>query len=95
MTAPMNVDGLEERALDAFRGRRPLPARALRALLQAQRLLGLAFGLEIAERRSEDEPLQRTFGQAKLNEVLLRGFQEATAILGEHLDKVHESQRPN
>jgi len=95
MTAPMKVEVLDERALQSVHSRRHLPARALRALLQAQRLLGLAFGLEIAERRSEEEPLQRAFGQAKLNEVLLRAFKEVVAILGEHLDKVHESQRPH
>jgi len=95
MTAQMNVDVLEERTLQAFTKRARFPKRAVRALLHAQRLLGLAFGLEIAERRSEDEPLQRAFGQAKLNEILLRAFQEVVAILGEHLDKVHESSRPH
>ena len=85
---------LVERHLPAFRKPRRLPTSAVRALLQAQRLLGLAFGLEIAERRSDEEPLQRTFGQAKLNEVLLRAFREVADILGEHLDKVHESSRP-
>ena len=59
------------------------------------RRLGLAFGLEIAERRSEDEPLQRGFGHAKLNEILLRAFKEVADILGEHLDKIHESSRPH
>ena len=95
MTAQTGIDVLQDRAIQTFRKRGRLPSSAVRALLHAQRLLGLAFGLEIAERRSDEEPLQRTFGQAKLYEVLLRGFQEATAILGEHLDKVHESQKPH
>ena len=94
-TAEMSVDALAHRTLQVVRKRSRFPTSAVCALLHAQRLLGLAFGLEIAERRSESEPPQRAFGQAKLNEVLLRGFQDATAILGEHLDKVHESQRPH
>jgi len=64
MNAQMNIDVLEERALQGFRKRRRFPTNALRALLHAQRLLGLAFGIEIAERRSEDEPLQRAFGRS-------------------------------
>jgi hypothetical protein len=94
MTAQVNIDVVEEKALSAFRKQRRLPVRALRALLHAQRLLGLAFGLEIAQRRSEAEPLQQAFGQAKLNEILLRAFKEVADILGEHLDKIHESRRP-
>ena len=95
MNAQTNVDVLEEKAFQVFRKRSRLPTSAVRALLHAQRLLGLAFGLEIAQRRSEDEPLQRAFGQAKLNHGLFRAFREIAAILGEHLDKVHESSRPH
>ena len=95
MTAQTGHDMLADRTIQTFSKRSCLPTSAVRALLHAQRLLGLAFGLEIAERRSEQEPLQRTFGQAKLNEILLRAFKEVADILGEHLDKIHESSRPH
>jgi transposase InsO family protein len=87
-------DSFADRSLRAL-GKRQWPGRALRAVLKAQRLLGLAIGLEIAERRYTPEPLPRAVADAKLSDCLLRAYQEVCRILGEHLDKVHESRRPH
>ena len=88
-------DGFADNTFRAIAKNALTPPVALRAFLKAHRLLGLALGAELAERRSATEPLQRVHAEAKLNDLLLRGFQEAVAILGEHIDKLHESRRPH
>ena len=95
MSLQPSADALEDRALQTVAKKSRFPTSAVQALLHAQRLLGLAFGVEIAERRSSGERLQQAYGEAKLDRVLLRAFQEVATILGEHLDKVHESRRPH
>ena len=91
MPEPSSPDSFPGKALWA-RGKRRPPS-AIRAVLQAYRLLGLAFGVEIAERRNSDDPLQRVLAEARLKKLLLGAYQEACAILGEHLDKIHQSRR--
>ncbi len=58
MPQPASTDSFADRTLHALGKRCQLPQSAIRAVLQVQRLLELAIGVEIAQRRKTPEPLQ-------------------------------------
>jgi putative transposase len=83
-----------DRVLVSLIKRRHLSQLALRAVLKANQLLGLTFGLQLAEKRDSGEPWQVAFAQCKEHDFLGLAFQEAADILGLRWDKVPDKRRP-
>ena len=73
---------------------RNLERFAVRALLKANELLGLALGARLAELRDSEEPLQTVFAESEANVIQARLFHELALILGERWDKIPDKKRP-
>lgn len=69
--------------------------RALRALLKAEGLLGLAFGQELMRLRASSDPLVTAFAQAEAADVLVHCLREALDLIGERFDKIPGRRRPH
>jgi len=84
-----------DRVLSSIVKSRDLDRPAMRALMKATELLGLASGLELVRLRESPEPLQQAYGQAKLEAFRARGYAELAEILGERWEKIPERRRPH
>lgn len=87
------ADEFSDRVLLDCAKRQRLPDRALVAVLEANRLLGLTLGVELAERRNETDPLQNAVADRKVFQLILHAYQKIASILLEHVQKIHESHR--
>ena len=68
---------------------------ALRALIKATRLLGLACGAQLAQYRNSDEPLQIAFADVRRLAILTRCYEAVSRILSERWQKIPERRRPH
>jgi transposase InsO family protein len=73
----------------------PLDRFALRALLKAQYLLGLALGQVLARMREAPEPLEAACAQVQAASLLNQLLREALDLLGGRFDKLPERRRPH
>ena len=69
-----------DRLLCSVAKSRDLDRPAMRALMKATELLGLASGFELVRLRESREPLQQAYGQAKLEALRATGYAELSAI---------------
>ncbi len=83
-----------DRVVISFAKRRHLDGPALRALMKANELFGLALGVRLAKLRDSDEPLQSAFAEVEVQALQARLFHEASQILAERWDKVPDRRRP-
>ena len=90
----MPVSDLGERLFVSLMKQRNLERFAVRALLKANELLGLALGARLAELRDSGEPLQAVFAESEANAIQARLFHELGLILGERWDKISDKKRP-
>ncbi len=90
----MPISGLGERLFVSLMKQRNLERFAVRALLKANELLGLALGARLAELRDSGEPLQTVFAESEVNAIQARLFHELALILGERWDKIPDKKRP-
>ena len=65
----MPVSDLGERLFVSLMKQRNLERFAVRALLKANELLGLALGARLAELRDSGEPLQAVFAESEANAI--------------------------
>jgi len=68
---------------------------ALRALIKATRLLGLACGTQLAQYRNSREPLQAAFADVRRLALVARCYEAISRILAERWHKVPERRRPH
>jgi hypothetical protein len=68
---------------------------ALRALLKATHLLGLALGSRLAQMHESGDLRQKLLAEAHEQALHARLFHEAAQILGSRFDKLPERQRPH
>ena len=90
----MPVSDLGERLFVSLMKQRNLERFAVRALLKANELLGLALGARLAELRDSGEPLLAVFAESEANAIQARLFHELGLILGERWDKISDKKRP-
>ena len=62
-----------DRVLSSIAKSRDLDRTAMRALMKATELLGLASGLELVRLRDSTDPLHQAYGQAKLETLRTSG----------------------
>ena len=74
---------------------RHLDRLAMRALLRANELLGLAIGIRLAKLRDSADRLAVLFGAAEVSAVQAHLFAEAAEILRERWDRLPERRRPH
>ncbi len=84
-----------ERLLVALANHPDLDPDALRALLKATRLLGLACGAQLAQYRNSEEPLQVAFADVRRLALLARCYEAVSRILSERWQKIPERRRPH
>jgi putative transposase len=90
----MNEPSFPERVILTIARHRSLDRWAMRALLKANELLGLALGVRLAALRDSGEPLPEAFAQAETNLFLARSFEETSRILASRLAKIPDKRRP-
>lgn len=88
-------NALIDRYLLAVCRHKNLERFALKALLKANELLGLALGVRLAAFRDSGEPLQEAFAQSEANALQARVWQETAEILAARWDKLPERRRPH
>jgi hypothetical protein len=76
-------------------GSRHLDRLAMRALLRANELLGLAIGIRLAKLRDSGDRLAEVFAGAEVSAVQAHLFAEAADILRERWDRLPERRRPH
>jgi transposase InsO family protein len=74
---------------------RHLDRLAMRALLRANELLGLAIGIRLAKLRDSDDPLAEAYAGAEVSAAQAQLFAEAADILRERWDSLPERRRPH
>ena len=84
-----------ERLLVTLANHPELNPDALRALIKATRLLGLACGTQLAQYRNSDEPLQIAFADVRRLAILTRCYEAVSRILSERWQKIPERRRPH
>ena len=84
-----------DRVLSSIAKSRDLDGPAMRALMKATELLGLASGLELVRLRDSTEPLLQAYGQVKLEALRTSGYVELCRLLSERWDKLPEHRRPH
>ncbi len=83
-----------DRIIISLAKRKNLDRVALRSLMKANELLGLAIGVRIAEIRDSGEPLQEAFAESEVQALQARAFEEICQILGQRWDKIPDLRRP-
>ncbi len=78
----MTGSSYTDRIIITLAKHRNLDRMALRALMKANELLGLAVGVRLAEIRDSGEPLQEAFAEGEFQALQARSFQEICKILG-------------
>jgi putative transposase len=73
---------------------RRLERLALKALIRANELLGLAIGVRLASIRDSSEPLQKACAEAETSLLLACMLREACDILASRWDKIPDRHRP-
>ena len=91
----MHLSGLGERLFVSLMKQRKLERFAVRALLRANELLGLAVGVRLAKLRDSDEPLASVYSQAEAGAVQARLSSEVAELLCERWGRVPERRRPH
>ena len=84
-----------DRILHRIQTHPSLERLALRALMKANELLGLALGVRLAALRDSGEPLQKAFAQGEVSALQARIFQEIGDILAARWDKIPDRRRPH
>jgi transposase InsO family protein len=84
-----------DRLLRAAMKRRSLDGLALRALLKATHLLGLALAERLRQYRDSDDPVIDRFAEMQEQALHVALLQEALDILASRWDKLPERQRPH
>ena len=84
-----------ERAFVRSLGKASLDKLALRALLKAHHLLGLALAHRLIDLRASDDPIQAATAQGQTASLLAGCLREALSLLGDRFDKLPERQRPH
>jgi transposase InsO family protein len=84
-----------DRLLRAAMKRRDLDTLALRALMKATHLLGLALAGRLREYRDGHDPTLDRFAQIQEQVLLASLLREALDVLGSRWDKLPERQRPH
>jgi hypothetical protein len=74
---------------------RHLERQTLRAVLDAARLLGLAFGIQIAQARDSGEPARVLMARINELEAQLHGAEQTIRILQIGLDRIRPRRRPH
>ena len=88
-------ESLAERAVVRIAKSRHIDRFAVRALLRANELLGLALGVLLAKLRDSDDRLAGAFAQSEANALQARLFSEIAQIVGERWDKIPDRRRPH
>lgn len=88
-------ESLAERAVVRIAKSRHIDRFAVRALLRANELLGLALGVRLATLRDSDDRLAGAFAQVEANTLQARLFSEIAQIVGERWDKIPDRRRPH
>jgi transposase InsO family protein len=91
----MKASPYAERLFLSLATHRALDPVALRALVKATRLFGLACGAQLADYRNSGEPLQVAFADFRLQAMLARHYQAVARILAERWQKIPERRRPH
>jgi transposase InsO family protein/DNA-binding transcriptional regulator YiaG len=68
---------------------------AMKALLRANDLLGMALGVRLAELRDSDDRLERVFAESEASAVYAKLMEERGDILAERWDRIPEGRRPH
>ena len=76
-------------------GKASLDKLALRALLKAHHLLGLALAHRLTEMRASDDPIKAAAAEIHTASLLAALLRDALALLGDRFDKLPERQRPH
>jgi len=74
---------------------RHLERRTLRALLDTARLLGLTFGIQIAQARDSGDPARALMARINELEAQLHGAEQTIRILQLRLDRIRPRRRPH
>jgi len=90
----MGAAHFADRVVLAIVKNRHLSRPALKALIRANELLGLALGVRLASLRDSSEPLQRAFAEAETNLLLASLLREGCDILASRWDKIPDKHRP-
>ncbi len=90
-----STDSFPERLFLASLKKAAQDRRALRALLKAQHLLGLALAHELMRMRASDDPLIAATARAKAGDVLVYALRELLDLLGGRFDKIPGRKRPH
>ncbi len=90
----MTGSSYTDRIIIALAKRPNLDRFALRALMKANELLGLALGVRLAKIRDSGEPLQEAFAESEIQALQACSFQEICQILSQRLDKLPDRKRP-
>jgi len=91
----MKGSSYAEKLLVSLTTHRDLAPDALRALIKATRLLGLACGTQLAQYRNSGEPLQAAFADVQRLALVARCYEAISRILAERWQKVPERRRPH
>ena len=83
-----------DRAVLSIARTRGLDTIAMKALIKASELLGLALGIRLAELRDSEDPLQAAFADGQASFLLANCFQEVSELLAFRWDKLPDRQRP-
>ncbi len=86
---------LTDRVLSSIAKSRDLDRPAMRALMKATELLGLASGLELVRLRDSTEPLHQAYAQAKLEAIRTSGYVQLCQLLSERWEKLPKHRRPH
>jgi hypothetical protein len=90
----MNDPSFLERVILTLVRNRSLDRWAMKALLKANELLGLALGIRLAALRDSGDALQAAFAQTEANLFLARTFEEVARILASRWEKIPDKRRP-
>ena len=86
---------LTDRVLSSIAKSRDLDRPAMRALMKATELLGLASGLELVRLRDSTEPLHQAYAQAKLEAIRTSGYVQLCQLLSERWEKLPRASAPS
>ncbi len=90
----MSLSSFAERVALAIAKNRSLDRAAMKALLKASELLGLALGHRLTELRDSGDPLQISFSESQTSILFATCYKEAADILASRWDKLPDKNRP-
>lgn len=88
-------DSLIERAVLKIAKSRHIERFAIRALLKANELLGLAIGVRLAKLRDSEDRFAALFAESEAHALQARLHAEIAGIVASRWDRVPERRRPH